>query len=84
MIAETEGWTVYDAIADPELALKLVELIRTGERIETGEDAICCAAVRDLPDAFEEVVRVDDIPKMRDTFKERLLDIVKTQAPELA
>jgi hypothetical protein len=34
-------------------------------------------------DAFEEVVDVHDIAQMRDPFKERLLDIVRQQAPSL-
>jgi hypothetical protein len=34
-------------------------------------------------DAFEEVVNVDDIPNLRDPLKERLLEIVRSQAPEL-
>jgi hypothetical protein len=34
-------------------------------------------------DAFEEVVKVDDLSHKRDPFKERLLDIVRQQAPEL-
>ena len=34
-------------------------------------------------DAFEEVVNVEDISRLRDPFKERLLEIVRHQAPEL-
>ena len=34
-------------------------------------------------DAFEEVVNVEDISRLRDPFKERLLEIVRQQAPEL-
>ena len=37
VIAETEGWTVYDAIADPELTRRLVQLIVEGATIEVGE-----------------------------------------------
>ena len=35
-------------------------------------------------DAFEEVVQVDDIARLSDPLRERLLDIVRQQAPELA
>jgi hypothetical protein len=34
-------------------------------------------------DAFEEVVKVDDLSQLRDPFKQRLLEIVRQQAPEL-
>jgi len=34
-------------------------------------------------DAFEEVVKVDDITRLRDDFRDRLLEVVRTQAPEL-
>jgi hypothetical protein len=34
-------------------------------------------------DAFEEVVKVDDIKHLPDPFKERLLEIARQQAPEL-
>ena len=34
-------------------------------------------------DAFEEIANVDDISRLRDSFKERLLEIVRQQTPEL-
>ena len=34
-------------------------------------------------DAFEEVVNVDDISRLKDSLKERLLEIVRQQTPEL-
>jgi hypothetical protein len=34
-------------------------------------------------DAFEEVVKVSDLTGLRDTFKERLLEIAREQAPAL-
>jgi hypothetical protein len=34
-------------------------------------------------DAFEEVVKVEDLSSLRDPLKERLLDIARAQAPEL-
>ena len=33
-------------------------------------------------DAFEEVVNVDDIPRLQDPLKERLLEIAKKHVPE--
>jgi hypothetical protein len=35
-------------------------------------------------DAFEEVVRVDDISRLRDPMKERLLEIARHHAPQIA
>src|SRR5215203_2062993 len=35
VIAETEGWVVYDAIADPELARRMLELMRTDAALDT-------------------------------------------------
>jgi hypothetical protein len=35
-------------------------------------------------DAFEEVINVEDIGRLRDPFRERLLDVVRQQTPELA
>ncbi len=34
-------------------------------------------------DAFEEVVNVDDIARLQDPFKERLLEIARKHTPEL-
>ena len=34
-------------------------------------------------DAFEEVVKVEDIARLGDPLKERLLEIARQQAPEL-
>jgi hypothetical protein len=34
-------------------------------------------------DAFEEIANVDDITRLQDSFKERLLDVVRQQTPEL-
>jgi trehalose synthase-fused probable maltokinase len=38
VVAEADGWTVYDALSDPELARELARLIRAGASVE-GEDA---------------------------------------------
>ena len=42
VIADTNGWTAYDAIADPELARELVELMRTEarDRDRRGDDRL--------------------------------------------
>jgi len=34
-------------------------------------------------DAFEEIVNVDDVKQLADPFRERLLDLVRQQTPEL-
>ena len=55
VIAETEGWIVYDAIADPELSRRLVELVRSGATIETGEATIVFSPTGDLPAEIESI-----------------------------
>jgi hypothetical protein len=48
------------------------------------DDLIIQSADLSGMDAFEEVVNVDDISRLRDPLKDRLLEIVRSQAPELA
>jgi len=55
VIAETSGWTAYDAIADPELARLYLELIRTNAEIDTGEATIVFRATGDLPEELASV-----------------------------
>ena len=55
VIAETDGWIVYDAIADPELARRLVELVRNGATIDTADATIVFAATGDLPVELESI-----------------------------
>jgi trehalose synthase-fused probable maltokinase len=55
VVAETEGWIAYDAMADPDLARRIVELMRTGAALETGEATIVFRATGDLPAAIESV-----------------------------
>ena len=55
VIAETEGWVVYDAIADPELARRMLELIRTDATLESGEATIVHRPVGELPLELGEV-----------------------------
>ena len=53
VIAETDGWAAYDAIVDPELARRIVELIRTDTTIDLGEASIVCCGLGDLPEEIE-------------------------------
>ena len=55
VIAETEGWTAYDAIADPELARRMLELMRSGAALDTGEATIVFRATGELPAEFDSV-----------------------------
>ena len=52
-IAETEGWVAYDAIADPELARRMFELMRTDAALDTGEATIVFRPTGDLPPGIE-------------------------------
>lgn len=40
VVTEVDGWIVYDALSDPELARALAQLIREGGRVEDGEAAV--------------------------------------------
>jgi hypothetical protein len=51
--------------------------------IRPSDEVIVQSAELTGVDAFEEVVNVEDIPTLRDSLKDRLLDIVRSQAPEL-
>jgi maltokinase len=53
VIAETDGWIAYDAIADPELARRMLELIRTNSTLETGEATIVFRPTGELPAEVE-------------------------------
>jgi trehalose synthase-fused probable maltokinase len=55
VVAETEGWIAYDALADPELARRVVELMRTDAALDTGEAQIVFRATGDLPELIEAV-----------------------------
>ena len=52
-VAETEGWVAYDAIADPELARRIFDLMRTGATLETPEATIIFRSTGDLPAEVE-------------------------------
>jgi maltokinase len=53
VVAETEGWIAYDAMADPELARRIVDLMRTESVLDTGEASIVFRPTGDLPDEIE-------------------------------
>jgi len=55
VIADADGWTVYDAVADVELARRIVELMRTDATLETEEAAISFRAVGELPESVESI-----------------------------
>jgi maltokinase len=55
VVAETDGWIAYDAIADPELIRRKVELVRTGATVETGEATIVFTAIGELPERIESI-----------------------------
>ena len=55
VVAETDGWIVYDAMADPELARRLVELIRTGAALDTGDAVVHFRATGEIPAGIEAV-----------------------------
>jgi trehalose synthase-fused probable maltokinase len=48
-IAEVDGWTAYDALADPELGRELLELIRARETVSTETAAVEFRTVDGLP-----------------------------------
>ena len=39
VVAEVDGWTAYDAVADPELARELLRLVQTSAMVEVGPSA---------------------------------------------
>jgi predicted trehalose synthase len=55
VVAETEGWIAYDALADRELAFRIVELIRAGESLDLGVATVVFSGSEGLPDEIETV-----------------------------
>jgi maltokinase len=55
VVAETEGWIAYDAIADRELVCRIVELVRAGEPLDLGAATIVFSGSDALPDDVESV-----------------------------
>ena len=52
VVAETDGWVAYDAIADRELVARIVELVRAGESLDVGGAAIVFSGSETLPAAI--------------------------------
>ena len=55
VVAETEGWIAYDALADSELVRRIVELVRAGEPLDLGEATIVFNGSDALPGKIETV-----------------------------
>ncbi len=55
VVAETEGWIGYDALADSELVRRIVELVRAGEPLDLGEATIVFNGSDALPGKIETV-----------------------------
>jgi predicted trehalose synthase len=55
VIAETEGWIAYDALADSELVRQIVDLVRTGESLDLDEATMVFCPYGTLPDQVAEV-----------------------------
>ena len=53
VVAETEGWVVYDAIADRELVRRIVELARASESFDLGSGTLVFKGSEALPDTIE-------------------------------
>ena len=53
VIAETEGWIAYDAIADPELARRMLELMRQDTSLQTPEATIVFRPTGELAGEIE-------------------------------
>jgi len=81
---------MLDALHFPVSTSRLPEfgelpITRIGGGVSTvraSDDVIRDSAELTGMDAFEEVVNVRDIPHLRDPLKERLMEIVRAQAPE--
>ena len=53
VIAETEGWVAYDAIADPELARRMLELMRQDASLQSPEATIVFRPTGELAGEIE-------------------------------
>ncbi len=81
----------FDALHFPITTTTLPEfgplpITRIGVAISTmrpSDEVILQSAELTGMDAFEEVVNVDDLARLRDPLKERLLEVARQQAPEL-
>jgi hypothetical protein len=52
IIAATEGWTVYDALADPALVRGIVDLIADDATLDIGEATLLFRSTGDLRDSL--------------------------------
>ena len=83
--------SIFDALHFPITTVTVPEfgplpITRIGVAVSTtrpSDDVILQSAELTGMDAFEEVVNVQDLSRLRDPLKQRLLDIAKQQAPEL-
>ena len=55
VVAETEGWTVYDAIADPQLVREIVTLMRAGTTLRLDHAAIVFWGAEGLAERYGEL-----------------------------
>jgi predicted trehalose synthase len=55
VMAETEGWIAYDAVADDELTRRLVDLIRAEACVDTGDAAIQFTSTGELPERVSSI-----------------------------
>jgi len=82
---------IFDALHFPITTAKLPQfgelpVTRIGIPITTlrpSDDVVIESAELTGMDAFEEVIKVEDIARLADPLKERLLDIARQQTPEL-
>jgi maltokinase len=58
VIAETEGWTVYDAIADPALIRQIVGLMRDGTTLAQDESRITCWSAEGLSERLGDLTSI--------------------------
>jgi hypothetical protein len=68
----------------PEFGPLPITRISVGIRTTRPDDSVILqSAELTGMDAFEELVNIDDLHNLRDPLKERLMDVVRQQAPEL-
>ena len=58
VVAEQGGWTAYDALADPQLARELVNLVRTRASLRLPDATVSFVPQPELADAAGDLVRV--------------------------
>ena len=57
-IAEVDGWTVYDAIADPALVREIVGLMRSNATLRSEDASITCRGADDLSERAGELASI--------------------------